>query len=81
MREFFSELREVWTDYVNEPQEFIDLGEHVMVVVRLSARGRSSGVPVRGRLVAVWSFEDDKLVRTRFFRSRREALEAVGLRA
>jgi ketosteroid isomerase-like protein len=80
MREFFSELREVWKDYVNEPEEFIDLGEHVVVVSRLSARGSSSGVPVRGRLVALWTFKDDKLFRARFLRSRREALEAAGLR-
>jgi ketosteroid isomerase-like protein len=77
--EWISDTRETWEDYSQELIEIIDMGEDVVVVVRLSARGGGSGVPVAQELGVVWRFEGNKAVRARSFTSRAEALEAAGL--
>jgi ketosteroid isomerase-like protein len=75
--EWIADTRETWDDYSQELTEIIDLGEDVVVVVRLSARGGGSGVPVAQELAVVWTFEGDKAVRARSFTSRAEALETA----
>jgi ketosteroid isomerase-like protein len=75
--EWIEDTRETWDDYSQELTEIIDLGEDVVVVVRLSARGGGSGVPVAQELAVVWTFEGDKAVRARSFTSRAEALETA----
>jgi ketosteroid isomerase-like protein len=76
--EWLSDTRETWADYTQEVEEVVDLGDDVLVVVRLSARGGGSGVPVTQELAIVWTFEGDKAVLARSFASRAEALEAAG---
>jgi ketosteroid isomerase-like protein len=78
--EWIADTRETWDDYSQELTEIIDLGDDVVVVVRLSTRGGGSGVPVAQELAVVWTFEGDRAVRARSFTSRAEALEAAGLR-
>jgi ketosteroid isomerase-like protein len=78
-QEWISDTRETWKDYSQELEELIDLGESVVVVLRISARGGGSGVPVAQELAVVWTFEGDKAVQARSFTSRDEALEAAGV--
>jgi ketosteroid isomerase-like protein len=75
-----SALREIFDEIRWEPQEFIDAGERVVVVVRQVARGRTSGVRTDQPISHVWLVEDDRARELRVFSQRREALEAVGLR-
>ena len=44
--EWLSDTRDTWRDYSQEVDEIIDLGQDVVVVLRISARGSGSGVPV-----------------------------------
>ena len=76
-QEWISDTRETWDDYDQELEEIVDLGDDVLVVLRISARGGGSGVPVSQELAVVWTFEGDRAVRARSFASRAEALEAV----
>jgi ketosteroid isomerase-like protein len=66
-------------DYVPSPEEFIDLGDDVVVVLRISGRGARSGAAVSQRVAMLFTFEGDRLVRGKSFTSRAEALEAAGL--
>ena len=75
--EWLADTRETWEDYSQEVEEIIDLGEQVVVVLRLSARGAGSGVPVAQELAVVWTFEGDRAVRARSFTSRAAALEGA----
>ena len=68
-----------WEDYELLPEEFIDAGDHVLVTVRCSARGRGSGVVVDNRTFDVYTLRDRKCVRKVEFNVRSEALEAAGL--
>jgi ketosteroid isomerase-like protein len=79
-QEWISDTREVWENYEQKLEEILDLGENVVVVVRIAGRGGGSGVPVSQDLAVVWTFVGDKAVRARSFTSRAEALEAAGLR-
>ncbi len=47
---------------------------------RVTARARQSGVPIDERLWAVYTVRDRQLVRGTAYRSRAEALEALGVR-
>src|SRR5262245_47375079 len=46
IQQFLSDIRDAWEDYALDLQEVIDLGERVLTVMCMSARGRGSQVPV-----------------------------------
>ncbi len=75
--EWLSDTQETWQDYKQEVQEIIDLEEHVVVVLGISAQGAGSGVPVAQEFAVVWTFDGPAVVRARSFTSRADALEAV----
>jgi ketosteroid isomerase-like protein len=76
--EWLSDTRETWDDYSQEIAEIADLGDDVLVVLRLSARGGESGVPVGQELAVLWTFSDGKAVLARSFTTKEEALDAAG---
>jgi hypothetical protein len=76
----FADLNETWEEYRSEPQEIVDMGEHVLLVTRITARGRGGGVPVDQRIAIFGRFQGEKLVWAKSFASKQQALEAVGLR-
>jgi ketosteroid isomerase-like protein len=64
-----------------EPEEFIEAGDNVVIAVRLSGKGRDSGVEPEMRLFSIWTLREGKVVRvTGGYRDRAEALQAAGLR-
>ena len=71
---------QAWEDWSVEPEEYIEAGDRVLVLTRLSARGRGSGVPVVRRDGMIWTVRDGKAVRLDYYGSTTEALEAAGLR-
>jgi ketosteroid isomerase-like protein len=66
--------------YRPEVQEAIDLGDHVLVVLRMSGRGSRSGVSVAQQGAVLVTFDGSTLVSGRSFASKAEAFEAAGLR-
>jgi ketosteroid isomerase-like protein len=68
-----------WDALETIPDEFIDGGQHVLVTVHYSARGRGSGIKYEERLVDVYTFGDGQCVRKHEFRERSEAIETAGL--
>jgi ketosteroid isomerase-like protein len=79
-RKLVEETDEMWDEFKVEPQEFIDLGDTVVVASLVSGKGRGSGVEVEMPLFAVIEFRDGKVARLiGGLRDRAEALEAAGL--
>jgi SnoaL-like domain len=70
---------ETWDRYALKAEDIIDLGQHVLVVARMSGRGAGSGVPIEQSIFLLWRFEGAMAVRAKAFASREEALEAAGL--
>jgi ketosteroid isomerase-like protein len=66
--------------YRPEVQEAVDLGERVMIVLRMSGRGSRSGVPVAQEGALIVTFDGDTLASAKSYASKAEALEALGLR-
>jgi ketosteroid isomerase-like protein len=80
-REWLAHFGEAWESFTVEMEEYVDAGDDkVVTLVRLSARGKGSGVEVDRRDGIVWTLSDGKVVRLDYYGSRAAALEAVGLK-
>jgi ketosteroid isomerase-like protein len=79
VRTFWRLWLSAWETTSFEYDEFIDAGEHVVVVQSQRMRARTSGIDVEWNSYAqVWTIRDAKVVRMDFFPTRGEAVEAVG---
>ena len=67
-----------WADYTITPEEFVDVGEHVVSVFQMKATGRGSGVQVERRDAIVWRMRDGKVARLDYYNDPGRALKAVG---
>lgn len=81
MARLFAMLRDTWTEFRFEPERFIDCGEQVTVLVRVVARGGTSGLATERRTAHVWTVRDGRLASIQIYLDRAEALAAVGLSA
>ena len=75
--EFRESDRDVFENVRYEPSDFIDAGDHVVVRIRQTGRGKASSVPVEEVIANAWKLRDSKCVEVRVYSSEREALEAV----
>ena len=73
--------REAWSERAIEAVEYVDLGEYVAVVARISAVGKVSRVPVSGEEVWLVRFRDGKCVEYWECGSKERALELAELRS
>ena len=72
-----------WLDAADQwrvrTNQLLDAGDRVLGVVRVSIRGKGSGVPVEQTLYAVVTVRDGMVAAIHEFGERAEALEAAGL--
>ena len=52
-----------WEGYWIQPEEFIERGDEVIVLVREGGRGSASGVETERRYANVWTFREARIVR------------------
>ena len=74
-----AKVLEGWATWSMEPERFESVGDRVAVVVRYTARGRSSGIEVEGRESALWTLRDGRVVRYAWFHGPEDALNAIGV--
>jgi uncharacterized protein len=79
VRELWSDARNVFGDFRNEPERIILAGDKVVAFVNVRGRGKESGVEVEGRIAHVHSFHGDKVVQVDSYEDRDEALRVAGL--
>jgi len=60
-------------------EDVVDVGDDVVAFIRISGRGRESGLVVDQRIPTVWTLLNRRVVRVRGYRDEAEALEAAGL--
>jgi len=73
-------LGAAWAEFSVEPEEFIDADDHhVIIVWRLKATGRDSGVQVERQDAMVITVRDGKTARVDWYNSKQHGLESVGL--
>jgi ketosteroid isomerase-like protein len=80
MRRLSATFDEALDESWYSPEEFIDAGDQVVVVLRWGGRGKASGVEFEER-DETWIFavREGKVVRVTEYPSRQDALEAAGL--
>jgi ketosteroid isomerase-like protein len=80
LRDWAESMMQAFANYRFEPQEVTEVGNFIVVAVRISARGLESGVPTDMQVFHVLKQSpNDKVQSISGFMSRAEALEAVGL--
>jgi ketosteroid isomerase-like protein len=80
VRDYFDTLGEVFDDMRIEIEEITDVGEdRLVVVLRVSGRGKGSGVNVEQRNGQVWTFVEGKVARIDSYMNSTDAFKAVGL--
>jgi len=79
MRRTWQEALSAWDDFRAEPEDFLDAGEHVVVLTRATARGKGSGADVLAHTATVWTIDEGKVVRLALYWNVPNALEAAGL--
>ena len=77
-RAFFVDFLETFEFTRVEPDEFIEVGDQVVVPQTGYIRGRD-GIEVTARIALVWTLRDGAIVRVCLYQQKREALEAAGL--
>lgn len=76
---WLSDWAEPWSDWSMDVKEVIDAGDKVVLVVRMRATGRASGVEVDRLDSLVYGFRDGKIARIDYFNSKEQGLAAAGL--
>ena len=76
---FESEDLEAWEERRLEPEEFIDAGDDVVVLLHEYRRGKGSGVELETETAVVVTVSGGRVVRIQGYMDRQAALAAVGL--
>jgi ketosteroid isomerase-like protein len=79
MRRTWQQTLAAWDDFRAEPEDFIDAGDHVVVLTRATARGKGSGVDVRADTATVWTIREGKVTHLALYWNVPNAIEAAGL--
>ena len=77
---FESQDLEAWEERRLEPEEFIDAGDQVVVLLHEYRRGKGSGVELETETAVVVAVSGGRVVRIQGYMDRGAALEAAGLR-
>ena len=68
-----------WSEFSMEPEEFLDVGDEVVMFVCMKATGVSTGLTLERQDAMVLAVRDGKVVRLDYYNNRADALKAVGL--
>jgi ketosteroid isomerase-like protein len=77
IRRFFEDLFSPFEEVLVEPEEIIDRGDRIVVLLVTRSRPRGSTAVVENRIGHVWTIKDGQIVRLQIFPEREKALEAV----
>jgi ketosteroid isomerase-like protein len=78
LRRFAADFIAAWDEIHGEPQEFLDRGDQVIVILRV--RGKMRQLEIDEVWSHLFTHRDGRIVRVQSFATREGALEAAGLR-
>ena len=78
-REMLADFDQDWEFVRMDAEEYREAGDLVVVLGRLGARGRTSGVDLDVPMAFVWRLREGKVVHARSFSEQAEALRDAGL--
>jgi uncharacterized protein len=65
---------ESFEEFELQPLRWVATGDHVVIELRMSGRGRGSGVPVEETIAHLWTVRDGKLVALQVYSDPEDAL-------
>jgi uncharacterized protein len=77
VKRWWEEFYEAMEEVRLEPQEFLQVGEHVVVPFEIVTRGRATGLETRMPAVQVWSLRDGKAIRLDVYADLEQAIAAA----
>jgi ketosteroid isomerase-like protein len=77
IRELFASYMEAFDALRLEPEEFIDVGDEIVVSLQQRVRGKGSGAEVVAPIAHVWTMQDGAALRLRIFGDKAKALKAL----
>ena len=79
IRRFFEDLFAPFEEVMAEPEDFLERGDQIVVLVVVRSRPRGSSAFIENRIGHLWTMRDGQVVRFQIFPEREKALEAAGL--
>jgi ketosteroid isomerase-like protein len=79
IRRYFHSFEDAMDDVRFRPERFWEAGESVVVVARLTAKGRQTAIPVEQQIAQVWMLREGKAFRISTYATLAEALQSAGL--
>jgi ketosteroid isomerase-like protein len=73
----FQDWFEAFEEFTMEPEEFVVDGDRVLVPMRQRARGKGSGLEVRGRFYQLFTLREGKVFRFEEYSEEADALKAL----
>ena len=77
IRAALTEIQSDWEELQLEPEDVIDLGDRLLVLVRMKARVRDSEAEIDAQIAHVWEFRGGRAVRWSVYGDRAAAVRAV----
>jgi ketosteroid isomerase-like protein len=77
IRHLFASYMEAFDALRLEPEEFLEVGDRIVVSLHQHARGKGSGAEIVSRVAHVWTMEDGAVVQLRIFGDKEKALKAL----
>ena len=71
------EIESDWEDLRLEPEDVIDLGDRLLVLVRMQARVRDSEAEIDAQIAHLWEFRGDRAIRWSVYGDRAAAMRAL----
>ncbi|HEX5022084.1 MAG TPA: nuclear transport factor 2 family protein [Candidatus Binatia bacterium] len=73
----FMRLASEWADFTVTPEEWLDAGNHVVVLGTYTGRHKDSGTEVRAQFAHIWSVTHERVVRFQQYTDTKQFADAI----
>jgi ketosteroid isomerase-like protein len=77
---FFDDFWAGFEEVILEPEDFLESGDRIVVLLRVRLRHKGSSAYVTLHVAVLWTMQDGKPLRMEMYPEREQALEAAGLK-
>ncbi len=78
IRRYFESFYDAMDRVSFEAEDFIPVGDRVVVPAKLRTRGRTTGIETEQRIVQIWDLKGEQAIRVEVYATLEEAMAAAG---
>ncbi len=75
----FARLASEWQDFIVTPEEWLDAGNHVVVLGSYTGRHKETGKEIRAQFAHIWGVTHGRVVRFQQYTDTKQFADAVAL--